>query len=604
MASATLEPADDARPHEALLVNILGISCYYHDAAACLYSDGGVVAAAEEERFSRRKHDQGFPAQAISYVLRESGASIRDVDFVVFYEKPLVKFERILAMCAEGFPGALDHFVPAMQSWLSEKLWVPARIRRDLAYRGLILYAEHHLSHAASAYYCSPFDEAAVLTMDAIGEWASTTIGYGRGLDLEVVKEIRFPNSLGLLYSAFTAYLGFEVNEGEYKVMGMAAYGRARYADQIRRIVQIAEDGSFGLDMTFFGYHRSLRPWTQEFERLFGPPCVASSDSSNVNERCADIAASIQLVTEEAIIALAREAHRVTGSGNLCIAGGVAQNVLANRRVALETPFARVYVPPAPGDSGGAIGAAAYVWHAVLRRPRVAPLETSQLGPAYSSSEIRAFLDRRAIPYRRLGDDEILNTVADMIAEGKVVGWFQGRMEFGPRALGGRSILANACDPTMKDIVNAKIKHREPFRPFAPSVVAERSGAYFEDVGESPFMSFLARVRPDARTLLPAVTHVDGTARVQTVAADQNPLYYGLLLAVEKRLGVPIVLNTSFNVRGEPIVCSPADAFRSFSHTDMDALVLGPFLVGAEAKRKDEPYPGVYAVPDRKARLA
>ncbi|MBI4346362.1 MAG: carbamoyltransferase [Elusimicrobia bacterium] len=566
-------------------MHILGISCHYHDAAAALVSDGRVVAAAEEERFTRLKHDASFPRQAVAYVLREGGVQAGDLRHVVYYEKPLLKFDRILSMTAERYPGAIDQFVPAMQTWLATKLWIPSLIRSELAYRGSVLYAEHHMSHAASAFYASPFEEAAVLTMDAIGEWATTTIGHGKGLDLGILKEIQFPHSLGLLYSILTSFLGFRPNDGEYKVMGLAAYGKPRYAEKVRRIIRSLEDGSFRLDLRYLSYQHERRPWTRAFEELFGRPCVAPDEIADLDERAADIAASIQLVTEETILALAREAHRATGSRDLCLAGGVALNVLANARLLAEGPFERIYVPPGPGDSGGAIGAAAYVAHAVERLPRVAELRTAQLGPSFDEHEIGAFLQQMALPHERLGD-EMPAVVADLIASGSVVGWFQGRMEFGPRALGSRSILANACDPAMKELVNRKIKHREPFRPFAPSVPLEDAHRYFEGSTESPFMSFVARVRPEARRTIPAVTHLDGTARLQTVTASDHPTYHGLLRALEHRIGVPIVLNTSFNVAGEPIVRSPEEAFGCFSSTDMDALVLGRFLLRRDAKRE------------------
>src|SRR5919197_5084010 len=574
-------------------MDILGISCFYHDAAACLLRDGHLVAAAEEERFSRRKHDSGFPEQAIRYCLEAGEVVPEELDHVVFYEKPLLKFERIASSYAASFPRSRGVFVRAMQTWLGDKLWIRSQIRKRLGYSGPVLFGEHHLSHAASAYFPSPFDEAAVLTADGVGEWATTTLGVGRGLDIELTHELHYPHSLGLLYSAFTAYLGFEVNEGEYKVMGMAAYGRPTYVDQLRKLIHLADDGSFHLNMRYFAYHRSLRSITGAFVELLGPPRRAEAD---LDERYANLAASIQAVTEDAMVGLARQARRLTGAENLCMAGGVALNVLANARVLREAGFRELWVQPAAGDSGGCIGAATYLYHSVLREPRRETMDTAYLGPGYTDAEIQAFLREQDIAYTDLQPEQIAPLVAQLVAEGNVVGWFQGRMEFGPRALGARSILANPTEPGMKDKVNAKIKHREPFRPFAPSVLREAASTYFTFDGrdrESPFMLLVADVKPDKRHLVPAITHADGTARVQTVRRDQQPLYYDLIEAFGKLTGVPVLLNTSFNVRGEPIVCTPAEAFNSFSHTDMDYLVLGNALVPAASKRQLTAYPGM-----------
>jgi carbamoyltransferase len=578
-------------------LHILGLSCFYHDAAACLLRDGELVAAAEEERFTRRKHDAGFPLHAARYCLAAGGIEPDEVDYVVFYEKPLLKFERILASAVATFPRSRAVFVRAMTSWLGEKLWVRSHIRRKLGYGGPVLFGEHHLSHAASAFFPSPFEEAAVLTADGVGEWTTTALGVGRGVDLELTHEIAFPHSLGLLYSAFTAYLGFEVNEGEYKVMGMAAYGRPKYVDRVRKLLRLAADGSFALDLRYVGYHHSLAAFTGAFVELFGPP---RAPEAGLEPEYADIAASIQAVTEEAVLGLARRARALTGARHLCMAGGVALNVLANGRVLREAGFDGLWVQPAAGDAGGCVGAATYLHHAVLRRERRHRMRAAYLGPGYTDEEIHAFLRRAGVPFAVLPDAGVAPAAARLLARGHVVGWFQGRMEFGPRALGARSILADPTDPAMKDTLNAKIKHREPFRPFAPSVLAEAAATYF-DFGapaaptpeiESPFMLLVARVRPDQRHLLPAVTHVDGTARVQTVSREQHPRYYDLIAAFGALTGVPVVVNTSFNVRGEPIVCTPADALNCFSHTDMDYLVMGNALVDAAAKRRIGPYPG------------
>jgi len=576
-------------------LNILGISCFYHDAAACLLRDGVILAAAEEERFTRRKHDADFPIQAARYCLAAGDIEADDLDYVIFYEKPLLKFERIVAGFAATFPRSRRMFVQGMQTWLSDKLWIRGNIRTALGYAGPILFGEHHLSHAASAYYPSPFADAAIVTADGVGEWASTTLGVGSGIDLELTHEIRYPHSLGLLYSAFTAYLGFEINEGEYKVMGMAAYGRPRYVDQVHRLIAVVEDGSFHLDLRYLAYHRSARSFDSALVDLFGPPRHPEAD---LDDRSADIAASIQAVTEDAMLGLARRAQALSGSANLCMAGGVALNVLANTRVLRDAGFRALWVQPAAGDSGGCIGAATHLYHAVLRFEGRRCMDTAYLGPSFRSDEIYAFLDREGITYSRVPEADLPRTVASLLAANQVVGWFQGRMEFGPRALGARSILANPTDPAMKDQLNAKIKHREQFRPFAPSTLKEAASTYFDLVGrtpdawESPFMLHVANVRPDKRHLLPAITHVDGTARVQTVSHAQNPLFYALIQEFGKLSGVPVVVNTSFNVRGEPIVCTPSEAFNCFAHTDMDYLVLGDALVPASSKRTIGAYPG------------
>jgi carbamoyltransferase len=581
-------------------LDILGISCYYHDAAACLLRDGVIVAAAEEERFSRKKHDASFPILAAQYCLDAGGIGVDDLDYVVFYEKPLIKFERILAGYAATFPRSRAAFVKAMQTWLTDKLWTGSHIRDALRYGGPLLFGEHHLSHAASAFFPSPFEHAAVVTADGVGEWATTTLGVGNDMDLELGHEIRYPHSLGLLYSAFTSYLGFEINEGEYKVMGMAAYGRPTQVDKVRKLVSLAADGSFRLDMRYFGYHHGLQSLSDAFVDLFGP---ARDPELAMNEQYADIAASIQAVTEDGMLGLTRRARELSGSKNLCLAGGVALNVLANSRVLREAGFDQVWVQPAAGDSGGCVGAATYLYHSVLRQPRGQPMQTAYLGPDFSNETIRAFLEREEIAHTTLRAGDLVPSVARLLAANNVIGWFQGRMEFGPRALGARSILANPIEPTMQDTLNAKIKHRELFRPFAPSTPREAVDTFFEldSCGaerESPFMLFIARVRPEKRHLLPAVTHVDGTARVQTVRREHNPLFHDLLCAFGELTGVPVLLNTSFNVRGEPIVCTPEEAFNSFSHTDMDYLVLGNALIPSASKRQLGPYPGAARVRD------
>ncbi len=581
-------------------MNILGLSSHYHDAGACLLRDGELVAAAEEERFSRLKHDARLPVNAANYCLEAAGLEPEDVDYVIFYEKPLLKFERILAGYAATYPRSRGAFVHAMQAWLSQKLWIRGEIRDALDFGGEVLFGEHHVSHAASAFFPSPFTESAVLTADGVGEWATTTLGIGNDIDLEVTHEIRYPHSLGMLYSAFTAYLGFEVNEGEYKVMGMAAYGRPTWVDKVRQLIELIEDGSYRLNMRYFAYQHGLRSIDNTFVELFGAP---RQPGSELEQRFADIAASIQLVTEEAMLGLARKARELSGSDNLCMAGGVALNVLANARILRESGFRRVWIQPAAGDAGGCLGAATYLYHTVLRNPRSWQMTDAYLGPSFTNSEIHAFLDREGVAYTLLGEREVAPTVARLLVENNVVGWFQGRMEFGPRALGARSILANPTDPTMMDTLNAKIKHREAFRPFAPSTLIEAASTYFdfgspEGLVESPYMLLTARVRPDKQHLLPAITHLDGTARVQTVSRTQNPLYYALIEEFGKLTGVPVLVNTSFNVQGEPIVCTPDEAFNSFAHTEMDYLVMGDALVAAASKRKLGAYPGTSQVHD------
>jgi carbamoyltransferase len=579
-------------------LNILGLSCFYHDAGACLLRDGELIAAAEEERFSRVKHDARLPIGAANYCLDAGGLDPDDLDYVIFYEKPLLKFERIVAGYAATYPRSRSAFVQALQTWLGQKLWVRGQIRDALGFDGEILFGEHHVSHAASAFFPSPFDEAAVLTADGVGEWATTTLGVGHGIDLELTHEIRYPHSLGMLYSAFTAYLGFEVNEGEYKVMGMAAYGRPTCVDRVRRLVDLTDDGSYRLNMRYFGYQHGLRSIDRAFVELFGPP---RHPSAELEQRYADIAASIQLVTEEAMLGLARRARALSGSQNLCMAGGVALNVLANARILRESGFHRVWVQPAAGDAGGCVGAATYLHHTVLRNPRGLGMDNVYLGPSYSNEELHAFLEREGIAYTRLEERAIAPTVARFLADSAVIGWFEGRMEFGPRALGARSILANPTDPTTKDTLNAKIKHREAFRPFAPATLLEAAPTYFDFGGpagdvESPYMLLTARVRADKQHLLPAITHADGTARVQTVTRVQNPLYYALIEEFGKLSGVPVLVNTSFNVAGEPIVCTPEEAFNSFAHTDMDYLIMGDALIPASSKRPLGAYPGMSQV--------
>ncbi len=570
------------------MTSILGISCFYHDAGACLLQDGSLVAAAEEERFTRRKHDSGFPSHAIQYCLAQGGIRADQLDYVAYYEKPFLKFERILHSYIATFPRAWRAFLQAIPVWLRQKLWIKYLIREQLRYKGPLVFVDHHLSHAASAYFVSPFQEAALLTVDGVGEWTTAARGYASGNNIQLTHEIHYPHSLGLLYSAFTAHLGFEVNDGEYKVMGMAPYGQPSYYDQVRRLIDLREDGSFALDMSYFGYHYSMRTLNERFRRLFGDP---RAGEASLEQRYADQAASIQKVLEEAMVNAARALHRDTGSDNLCMAGGVALNCVANARVLEQSGFRHLFVQPAAGDSGGCVGAATYLNYALLGNERSYVMNDACLGPSYSVEHIRSFLDGHSIAYTEYPAPEMVRVVAQLLAAGNVVGWFQGRMEFGPRALGSRSILADPRDPAMKDVLNEKIKHREQFRPFAPAVLREAVPDYFEFEGDAPFMLLVARVRPEKKDVIPAVTHLDGTARLQTVTKEHNGIYYDLIAEFGRLTGVPIIINTSFNVRGEPIVCTPEEAYNCFTHTDMDYLALGPCLVSSAAKKTIAAYP-------------
>ncbi len=571
-------------------MNILGISAFYHDSAACLVQDGVVVSAAEEERFSRTKHDNGFPADAVRCCLSQAGIGAHQLDLVAFYDKPFLKFERILETALEYAPAGFRSFALAVPSWLGTKLWVRSLVRTELGYQGQVLFAEHHRSHAASAFYPSPFAEAAILTVDGVGEWTTTSYGVGTGNRIDLRGDIHFPHSLGLLYSAFTSYLGFKANDGECKVMGLASYGKPSYRNLILdNLIDLRDDGSFALNMDYFAYCTNLVMTTPRFHGLFGgPPRVAGSQLS---QRHADIARSVQDVTEEAMLRMSRHVHRETGQTHLCLAGGVALNCVANGRIVREGPFRRVWVQPAAGDAGGALGAALLAWYDYCGNARCGDGEHdsqqgSLLGPSCSHTDAEMFLRATGVPYRRLDERELVDEVADRLAVGKVVAWFQEGMEFGPRALGNRSILADPRSTTIRERLNSRVKFRESFRPFAPAVLADRASEFFELECESPYMLLAARVRDDAPVAVPGVTHVDGTARVQTVRREDNPRLHALLDAFDRRHGCPVLLNTSLNVRGEPIACTPQDAYRCFISTDIDCLVLGPFLVEKRPCRK------------------
>lgn len=603
----------------ARVTAILGISAFYHDSAAALVVDGAIVAAAQEERFTRKKHDPSFPTQAIAYCLREAGLRPEQLDYVAFYEKPLAKFERLLETYVAFAPSGFRSFVTALPVWLKEKLHLRRVLRRGVgeSFKGPLVFLDHHESHAASAFFPSPFEEAAILTIDGVGEWTTTAAGFGEGNRIELTRQQRFPHSLGLLYSAFTYYCGFKVNSGEYKLMGLAPFGRPVYKELItERLLDLRPDGSFWLDMRYFDYCQGLRMTNGRFHNLFGGP--PREPESQLEQRHMDLAASIQAVTEEIMLRMAREVHRQHPCKNLVLAGGVALNCVANGRLLREGPFAALWIQPAAGDAGGALGAALFVWHQLLKQARQPKPKDAQrgsfLGPRYSSDEIERFLGEADAPFRHFArETDLLEHAAGLLAEEKVVGWFQDRMEFGPRALGARSILGDARSPRMQAVMNIKIKFRESFRPFAPSILAEHAAEWFdmEPEQESPYMLLVAPVHtarrtqipgqdqrqmendPDlrrrvnvVRSSVPAVTHVDYSARVQTVDEERNPRFYRLLQAFRKLTGCPLLVNTSFNVRGEPIVCTPKDAFRCFLATEMDALVLGDFVLRKDSLKE------------------
>ncbi len=555
---------------------ILGISCFYHDSAACLICDGKIVAAAEEERFSRIKHDNGFPKRAIDFCLKSANIKSSDLVYVGFYEKPFIKFERILYSCLSTFPISFPFFLKSMPVWIKEKLWISQLIKKELNYKGEVIFIDHHLSHAASSFLVSPFKKSTILTLDAVGEWTTTAYGYGEGKNIVLEKQINFPHSLGMFYSAFTSHLGFEVMEGEYKVMGLASYGQPKYIDEVKKVIKIFSDGSFQLDLSYFAYHFGEKMTSKKFEKLFGKPRQKDEPVTAYHQ---DLAASLQAVTEEIIVKMCNHLYETQKNDNLCLAGGVALNCVANGKILKETQFKNIFIQPAAGDSGGALGVAFYIYHTLLGKPRSFVMDNAYLGPSYPNEEIENFLKERKIKHQKLSETEIIKTAAHLIADNHVVGWFHGKMEFGPRALGHRSILANASNPKMKEIINEKIKHREPFRPFAPSVLAEYSEKFFDLHCESPFMLLVADVFLDKRKIIPAITHVDGTARVQTVNRKTGGRYYDLIKEYYRLTGVPVVLNTSFNVRGEPIVCAPQDAYNCFIKTDMDYLVLENYLI-------------------------
>lgn len=591
---------------------ILGISCFYHDSAAALVRDGEIIAAAQEERFTRKKHDFDFPKHAISYCLREGNVSIGDVDYVAFYDKPFIKFERIIETYLAYAPRGLKSFLMAIPLWLKEKLWMSELIKKELeGYNGKIIFPEHHESHAASAFYPSPFEEAAFLTIDGVGEWTTTSFGIGKGNSVEIQWELRFPHSLGMLYSAFTYYTGFKVNSGEYKVMGLAPYGEPKYVDLIYEpLMDLKEDGSFKLNMEYFNYCAGLTMTNEKFHQLFGGP--PRQPETKLTQKEMDLAASVQAVTDEVMLRMARHVKNMTGQKYLCLAGGVALNCVANGKILRAGIFDDLWIQPAAGDAGGSLGAAMVVWYQYLGNERKVGKRDMQkgsyLGPAFSDHYIENFLRQKKIPYEKCENGQLTQLVAALLTQEKVIGWFSGRMEFGPRALGARSIIGDACSPNIQSTMNLKIKFRESFRPFAPTVLREKASEWFEIDRESPYMLLVADVRKERRremtveegelwgidklnvmrSDIPAVTHVDYSARIQTIDKEDHPLYYELIERFYEKTGCPVIVNTSFNVRGEPIVCTPEDAYKCFMRTNMDYLVLGKFILDKTQQSKFE----------------
>ena len=598
---------------------ILGISAFYHDSAACLLKNGEIVAAAQEERFTRKKHDPGFPSHAIQYCLQEANIDPSEVDNVVFYEKPFLKFERLLETYLAFAPKGFTSFSKAMPLWIKDKLFQKSALIKELKavldenidWRERLLFSEHHLSHAASAFYPSPFDKAAVLTIDGVGEWTTTSIAVGKGRELKVLKEIHFPHSIGLLYSAFTYYTGFKVNSGEYKVMGLAPYGEARYADLIRdKLILIASDGSFQLDMSYFDYATGLTMTNNKFNDLFGGPPRKSE--SELTQREMDLAASVQKVTEDILIDIAKDIANETGEKNLCLAGGVALNCVANGILVREKIFENIWIQPAAGDAGGALGAALSIWYLHHKNERTLSsardaMKGSYLGPDFDDNEIESKLNACGAVFKKLSEEELIEEVATALSTEKAIGWMQGRMEFGPRALGARSIIADPRSPNMQKQLNLKVKYRESFRPFAPSILNEYVNDWFEHDSESPYMLLVADVKKDKhhtmtkdqdklfgidklnvpRSEVPAITHVDYSARIQTVHSDTNYKYHALISKFKEKTGCPILVNTSFNVRGEPIICTPEDAFKCFMGTELDILAIGNYLLLKEDQNQD-----------------
>ena len=567
---------------------ILGISCYYHDSAACILKDGKIIAAVEEERFSRIKFDDAFPKLAIDYCMSEAGITTKDIDCIAFYDKSILKFERLLDNYIGVAPRGLKSFLDIIPKWLHKRLWIKDEIKKHLNYSGKIIFPDHHLSHAAYSFFTSPFHEAALLMVDGVGEWSTTSYGYADDLTIKLTNDLRWPHSLGLFYSAFTYFLGFQVNEGEYKLMGLASYGKPKYYDLImKELIDVKDDGSFSLNMKYFAFTYDNIMITKKFEELFGIP--TKKYDSETDQIHYDIGASAQLVLEEILLKMVHHVFQKTKKKYLCLGGGVALNGVANYRILKEGPFEKIFIPPSPGDAGSAIGCALYAYHSYYKNNRIVQENISKsisdnayLGPEFSNKEIKEFLELNKIHYKKYELQDLLEKTAKLISEQNVIGWYQGRMEWGPRALGNRSILADPRNPKMKDILNEKIKHRESFRPFAPSILEECASEYFDIQIPSPYMLLVANVKkPDS---IPAVTHIDGTGRLQTVSKNSNPLYYNLIQEFQKITGVPVIINTSMNVKGEPIVNTPEQAYAMLMKTDMDYLVMGNYLVSKGVK--------------------
>ncbi len=588
---------------------ILGISAFYHDSAACLVKDGEILSAAQEERFTRKKHDHNFPQKAIEFCLKDAGINAEQLDLVAFYDKPFLKFERLLETYLTFAPVGIKSFIKAMPLWIKEKLWMKEMIKDKLGYTGKIIFPEHHESHAASAFYPSPYNKAAILTMDGVGEWTTTSYGIGDGNDIQLLADIKFPHSLGLLYSAITYYTGFKVNSGEYKVMGLAPYGEPKYKQLIyNHLIDVKEDGSFRMNMEYFNYCQGLTMTNEKFNELFGGP--PRKPETNLTQKEMDLARSLQEVTEEIILKLGNHVYKETGLKNLCLAGGVALNCVANGRLLREGPFENIWIQPAAGDAGGALGAALIGWYKYHNKPRISDEKTdsqkgSYLGPEFDENEIHAFIQSFNLTAKKFDDDQLIENVANLINSEKVIGWFDGKMEFGPRALGSRTIIGDARSPKMQSTMNIKIKFREGFRPFAPSVLYEKVNDFFEIEKASPYMLLTADVKKErripmtddddkkwgieklnvVRSDIPAITHVDYSARLQTVHKETNPRYHKLISRFEEKTGCAVIINTSFNVRGEPIVCTPKDAYKCFMRTDMDYLVLGNYILSKEDQK-------------------
>jgi carbamoyltransferase len=558
-------------------MNILGLSCYYHDSAASLVKDGKIIAAAQEERFNRVKNSSDFPVNALNYCIQAGGISFDEIDYIAFYEKPYLKFYRVILEHLKSWPFSLRNFLNTMPNWLQDRLILPLTLEREIGYRKKVFFVKHHLSHAASAFLASPFEKAAILTADAIGEWATMSYGWGRGASVNISKEMLYPESLGLIYTAVTTYLGFEAHEGEGKVMGLAGCGKPVYLDKFKKIVSVKKDGSFKIDKGYFGFNKGPHMYSRRFEKLFGKHRVPNTDLA---QRHCDIAASLQAFTEKILIVIVRSLYKETGMDNLCLAGGLFLNCAANYKILEKTPFKNIFIQPAAGDAGGSLGAALYTYNSVLKKRRNYVMSHAYLGPEFSRGYIKRILVNSDISFKELPDGKLARYIAKKISEDNVIGWFQGKMEFGPRALGNRSILANPCNPDMKYILNSRVKKRESFRPYAPAVLEERFVEYFKLQRESPFMLLAPPVREEKKKFIPAVTHVDSTARVQTVKKDDNILFWHLIKEFENITGIPMVINTSFNMRGEPIVCTPEDAISCFRRSGMDYLVLGNYVIG------------------------